>query len=317
MLKLRLFKNKHEAGIFVLFLLMSAFFWFLNALDNHYITEEKAIITVNNIDSGKIIINEIPPYILFKSEGSGFDLFSMALPFNLPVIQINLNETEYKQQKNGAKNYYVFKPALIEMLKKQINSSVKITDVLQDTLTIIVDELKTKKLPVKFMGEVSVDDNFVLENILLSPDSAEIIAPKSILDTLHFVSTKKIVLENLDESVTETIELVNPNENYCQLKPEEVRAEVKVAEYVPFELKVKITLPNHLQNIRLQQNYVTVKGLVSEDKLKNISSDSFFVVPDMKNAENPDEVKLVLKKFPDYAKKCIIFPDKILFNIER
>jgi hypothetical protein len=111
--------------------------------------------------------------------------------------------------------------------------------------------------------------------------------------------------------------LVNPNENYCQLNPKEVRAEVKVAEYVSFELKVKITLPKHLQNIRLQQNYVTVKGLVPEDKLKNISSDSFLVVPDMKNTENPDEVKLVLKKFPDYAKKCIIFPDKILFNIER
>jgi len=317
MIKLKLFKNKKEAGIFLIFLMLSAFYWFLNALDNQYTTEERAEITIENIDSGLVVVNDIPEEILFKAKGSGFDLFALSLPFNSTVVKINLQDFEPKKQKNGTAVYNILKQELKELVKNQISSSVEIIDVLQDTITIIIDKQVTKKIPVQFSGEISSEENYIVEAVKLIPDSVEVTAPNSLLDTLKFIQTKKYLYEKLDEPVSETIDLINPNEQFCILNPEEITLEINVAEFVPFEMQVNISLPGNMQSVRLAQTTVTVKGLIPEDKKELLTEKEFKVIPDLTKSDNPDEIQLILKKCPDFAKKCKLIPEKVLYNFER
>ncbi len=314
---LRLFKNKQEAGIFLVFLLLSAFYWFLNALENNYTTERQFPLTIFVSDSNTRCISHIPENITATIEGPGFDLFALSLPFNTPAIQLETQNLPVKKSTAKKTEYLLTQENWQEYIKKKLPASVKLISVAIDTLLIITDVEVKKQLPVKYNGTIQAAENFVIDNITLTPDSVSVQAPSSMLDTTQYIYTAEYVFNDIDENLSETLELQNPDEQFFDISPDEVLLQVQVSEYVAFTIEVPVTLPGNMHNIRLEQETVKVKGLAPGNKIDKLSATDFQVIPDLTNSENPEEISLKLQYRPEFAKNCIISPQKVWYNIER
>ncbi len=314
---LRLFKNKQEAGIFLVFLVLSAFYWFLNALENDYTTGQQLNLSVVVSDSSARCINDIPEYIAVTIEGPGFDLFALSLPFNTPEIYLNIHDLNGKKNTGKKIEYLLTEEDLQEHIKKILPASVKLISVAVDTLLIITDVEVEKQLPVKYNGKIQAAENFIIDNITLTPDSVSVQAPSSMLDTTKYIYTAEYVFNDIDENLSEALELQNPDEQFFKISPNEISLQIKVSEDISFTIEVPVTLSGNMRNIRLAQEIVKVTGLVPGNKIDKLSANDFQVVPDLEKSENPEEIHLKLNRQPDFVKNGTVSPKKVLYNIER
>jgi YbbR domain-containing protein len=236
---LNFFRNfKVKAVVFLLAVVL----WFFVITESDYEHIQDVPITVINLADDKVILNDIPTIGKIKIKGSGKDLIALNVGRGARLI-LDLSGVNRKK---------TFRLEPRNVLLSRGSSGLLTTQILMpDTVTVFLDDLLTKKVPVvaKIQPKVAPGYTMVGE-IELSQDSVEVTGPKSLLAQIRQVDTSDRNFTDLKFDLDEDVELASPGSANIELSIGRVHVFQDVQKLVEVNMSgipvVVRNAPNHL-----------------------------------------------------------------------
>ncbi len=313
--KLKSFFFSKDILSFLLFLVLAAAFWFVNALGKERETTISIPIRYVGIPQNVAIINQIPTRIVLNVKDQGLKLFSYS-EHRLTPITFDLNRVFYQ------KGEILFTSEQIsENIKKYPNlmPSTTVLQIQPDSIFIKYQKLSVKNLPVQFVSKIELAPQFMLSNkIQLSPSMVTVFGPKNILDTMQIVRTEYVELKGLNESKQLTVK-IKPNKT-VRFGTSETKVNLFVEQFTEKSIKVPVKYINCPSNltIRAFPAVVTLKYNVGLSHFNSVVTDEVQVFLDFDDLKmgNNDRKKLKIINNSTYISNVRISPEEVDFLLE-
>lgn len=198
---LRMFYSKgvHNYKIKLFSILSALFFWFYVAIDNPYTHITGVPLRLINKPEGFMLLSPIPTSVQVEFRGTGKAFFSYA--FRDRRIELNLNQLS----RSG------WMPLSFEMIK-DIPPGMELRPLRiagPDSIYVEFDRSAVRKIPLVPDITVLPRDGFVpVGEVTLSPDSVTVTGPRSIVDGLTHVQTKKLEFKETDSEISGKVSLI-------------------------------------------------------------------------------------------------------------
>ena len=226
-----IFKNL-TTRLIVLF--MAILVWFLVKTEDNYRYSFNIPIRVTNLGPNRVINNDIPNRIKITSWGKGRELLSLMLRkdifYNLDVSKVQ-NSAKFALEKNK--------------IKLMHESNIEVLNIVDpETIEVKITDLITKKIPIISEAEIQTLPGYtVVDEIVLKPDSVEIIGPEPIIAKIPAIRTQNKIFRNIKRNLERKIRLAAPGKKHVKLLANEVNLIVdiqKLMEKPLFEVLVKV-----------------------------------------------------------------------------
>ena len=307
------FKSK-KINLFLLFLVIAILYSLLTKLSSDY----TKVITVNleleNLPQEKVVINDSINTLEVTIETFGFRFLSYY--FNQPKIIVDVNQLDERPD-----NYLWTESNHLYLVTNQLGNKVQVKSIQPDSLVFNVDNNYVKKVPVELYDDVMFSEGFdITESFLIEPDSVKLFGPKSKLDTINYVVTKPLVLENVQKSFKKKIEIEVPSSfSDIKISSNNVVVIANVEKFTEGSLDIPIeviNVPNEI-GIKCYPKTVKVVFFSSLSDYNSIEPKDFRIVCDY-NSSNQSKYlipKLVIQ--PKRAKNIRLQTKKIDYIITR
>lgn len=306
--------NSNVSKKLLLFVIASVIFWFMTKLSKEY--ENTISYPIEFVDLPNNKLFKTPPIknISIQVKSSGFKLIASYLLPN--TIKIDASSPEVMDDKS-----YLLLPKQRLSIQKQINSGVTIDHFIEDTVSLNLGTLQTKKVPVTLRSDFNFDVGYGIEgDIKLKPDSVLVIGAKEILDTVYSVSTEQLSKTKINGNIEEEIRLLKfPITKNIKLESSEVTIKAKVSKFTEGSLELPFSIINLPENLVISTFPQKVKATytVSLDNFSNVNADLFEVVCDYNRVSDGITYLIPkLKKSSDLVKNVRITPNRIDFILE-
>ncbi|MEG1615892.1 MAG: YbbR-like domain-containing protein [Bacteroidales bacterium] len=303
-----------ELLTFLFFLCLSFLFWILQSMNEvgeatYTIPVEYRSVPVD------VVFSQTPPdQIQIRVRDKGIILLNYS--FNHQFTPVIIDFDKYQKSKGEVK---VQGEQIALLLKKQLNPTTTLVALQPDALVLLYSKHGVKKVPVEFRGELtSAPQALIGRNIQLTPDSVELYAPESVLDTIKSVSTELLVLSNLSDTVTKDISI---RQSYgTKADPAQVRVTIPVEEYTEKKLQLPIEvsgLPDSLM-MRTFPSVINLSCFVTLSSFREVSPDMFELGVNYNEVkENTgNKVSVEVIRVPDFVTNVRIQPDSVEFILE-
>ena len=204
--KIRIFllrKESREFLIFLFFVFVSASFWLLQTLDDHYETEFSVPIKLKNVPQEVVITSDLPSDLRVTVSDRGTVLINYMLGRTFyPVV------VDFAEYADGSSAYVRIPYAdVMKKVTMQLNTSTKLLSMKPDTLGFICARGIAKKVPVKLDGSVVAARKYYISDIKFQPDSVVVYAPQSVLDTIKAAYTVPLTLKEVSDTLRKQVAL--------------------------------------------------------------------------------------------------------------
>ena len=189
-------KKSREFLIFLFFVFVSFSFWLLQVLNDDYETELSIPLRMKNVPENVVLTSELPEELKIGVKDRGTVLVNYLLGQTL--YPVTLDFEEYLDKGNQVR---IPSNTLNKRIAGQLNQSTKLLTVKPDTLDLIYTRGEGKKVPLQLRGEVKAERQYYISDILFSPDSVMVYAPKEILDTITAAYTEALYIEEISDTV--------------------------------------------------------------------------------------------------------------------
>jgi YbbR domain-containing protein len=310
-------RNNRRIVVFLICLAIATALWFLNALGKDYTATVSYPVKFTNPPENQFLANNSSVKLDLKIDGQGFTLLRYKLLSFSPII-IDI-ETVTKSLESNSGTYKVLSKNLIKEVSDQLSSDIRITDISPEMIDIVLDSLITKTVPVELDINVDFAPQVNLKSsITTKPDEIKITGPAIALEKISAVKTKVNILNKLDASIQQEIDLIHPEKT--TISPEKVTLIIEVEKYTEKELKIPIEILNNPDKVRIKLFPSEVKvlfkvGLSRFEKIKTsdfgASVDYNSIVTDINN------LNITLYKKPEFIQGIRFSPEKVEFIIEK
>lgn len=183
---------------------------------------------------------------------------------------------------------YVWQPKTSYFkIASQLPNNVRLLDVASEAIVFPYNAQSQKRVPVKLNTAITFKTGYGMLNTFdITPDSVTVIASKAILDSLNYIDTDTLVLNNLKSSFTKTINLFNGSEDELKLDKTEIEVKAIVERLTEGVLQVPVTILNLPKGKQLKHFPKTVKVTFNTtlEAFKTVTVNDFEVVCDYTNA---------------------------------
>lgn len=273
---------------FLIFLGLSMFFWFLQALNKEYETELKFPIKYYNSPKGYILENELPDKIILHVKDEGFSILRYKLTNAFIPISLNIeniiNRSPIKAEKSHS---YIKSSEFVTSITSQLASGTNLVAISPDTLHIYYSKLLSKKVPVISRFNVSpAKQHIVSGNVIIKPDSVTIYGPRSAIDTIQQIFTDTENFDDIQDTLVRNISL----QAYKGVEMDKGRVVVTipVESFTEKKLSIPVTgndFPDSLQ-IRTFPGLVEVSFIVGLSHYNDIQPEDIKVFIDYKDVKS-------------------------------
>jgi hypothetical protein len=193
---------------FIFFLILSALFWLIRALDEEYDSSVDYPVRYINFPENKVLIGEVPYKLHLKVHARGFSILKSKL--NLDLVPLRFNVNSFSLNSKGIDTYFVVTETIKDVLSSELNG-MTILDISPDTLFFKLTGISVKKVAV--LAKLSLHEKFFQQqymfngNIQAEPDSIIISGPSAIVDSIWRINTKPIRYTNLADTVKDEFDL--------------------------------------------------------------------------------------------------------------
>ncbi|MEN6453991.1 MAG: hypothetical protein ABFD10_07015 [Prolixibacteraceae bacterium] len=313
-------KNNRKLAIYLVCVCIATIFWFLNALNKQYSVDLTFPVKYTNWPTNKILINNPPDHFALRVNSFGFTLLRYKLSLAFSPLIFNVNEfTAGKLELSARSEYAMPTRQFIGHLSEQVSNELNITDIHPDTLIFLFDKVTSRQVRVR--PNVSFElkqQHFLNDMITTIPDSVLVSGPKSILDTLSFISTSYQHYKDVDHTIRQNI----PLKEYKNLimKTRRVLLEIPVEEYTEKLVTVPVTikgLPPETR-INLFPDKVNISFMIALSRFKEVDPGDFQVTADYEDIKNKLELlRLKIGTQPSYVHSVSLTPEQIEYLIEK
>ena len=314
-------KFNRQLLIYLLFLVVSIIFWYLNALSKEYTTIISYPVKYEDFPSGKVLVSDLPEKLEIKVKGFGFTILRSKLtsyikPVLLPVNIFRLDI----QRKDNQYIYYLLSRYTKEWIGNQLGSELQLISLLPDTLFFKFTDVIDKKVPVHLVSRFDFAKQFMQNGkIVINPDSIVVSGPQVILDTLKAISTYKLEIKGIKDTITKEVSLFPISK--ILFKTKKVFVTIPAVKYTEMVLNIPIESVNVPDSLKLKTfpAYISLScwvGISDYDKMTPFMFRASIDYNILKN--NPsNKVKINLTKIPAMVINISYHPKSVEYIIEK
>jgi hypothetical protein len=290
--------SNQDLKIAVLSIGIATIIWVLSALNENYTTQISCPVKFVYEQEGTITVKEPPSYIQANVSGVGWDILKQTISFNRSPLEINIDNPIETRYIAG----YSIQPLLAQHL-----SSLSLNYIITDSISFEIQELKEKNvfLDVDSM-ELDMEQFYkVISTILVSPDSATVSGPDSMIDTLSDTLFIPIPIENIDDNINRLFAVNRFNKNLISVQPEEVQVEIIVSRFINYQKEFDIDLVNFPldSSIYINPPRVVLDFKIQEEYVDDFPETDFIIIADFNNVNLQDStLNLEIIDYPDYVR---------------
>jgi hypothetical protein len=243
--KLKSFFLSKDILSFLLFLALSAAFWFFNSLGKEKETEITIPIHYAGLPQFIAISNNPPTEIKLSVKDQGLHLLTYNKNHNKPLT-IDLSRFFYQKGE-----ILITSDQLMGKVNRYLLPTTTILDIYPDSLLIQYEKLSMTVLPIELVSQIELAHQHVLSNtIKLKPSHVTVFGPKRILDTLKTIRTELLNLKNITDT----------NSYICKLSPvksvtysaKDTKVTVCVEQFTEKNIQIPITAINCPGNLTIR-----------------------------------------------------------------
>jgi hypothetical protein len=317
---LKSIKLNQNILVFGFFLLISSFFWFLNALNKEYYADITVPVTYNNLPENKLVAGPLAKKLNVKITAFGHEVMNYKTS-SINSAEIDLSKHSLHLIPGGEeKRYYILTSTIKEDVAHVLGPDVEIKKIEPDSLIFTLEDVVTKKVPVVSHMQIEFEKQFMMKKkVFLKPDSVTIKGVKSSLDTISFIATDSVKLEGVEDSVNIMVELATiPG---TEITPQMVNCLVPVEKFTElnFELPIGVVNVPKGYSVKLFPASAKVTCNVGFSKYQSIFKEQFSLVADLagfKEAVN-SRLRIKLVRKPEHISNVRIHPQAIDYIIEK
>ncbi|MEH6776718.1 YbbR-like domain-containing protein [Maribacter arcticus] len=308
--------KKRKVKVFLIFLLCASLAWLINKLSQTYTSNTTFNITYVNIPSEFLLANTPKKELQVRLKAVGFQFLGYHL--KAKEIQLDVSKVMHKDE-----SYYLTSDQIRIQLEAQFNNYSTLTDFDSDVIYFDFTSLKSKKVPVRAMIELTFAANHILEGqMLLQPDSIQISGPKSQIDTINVIETELLKIDDLNNSFSNDVALKLPKQlNGITLSNDFVRVIGNVVKFSELVIEVPVTVINLPPGIKVRTfpEIVEVRCQGTLERLKELEAKDFEVVADYSkvSSETGNRLSVRLKQYPKTLNNAMIDTNEIEFILRR
>lgn len=319
-------QNKHNVrfrkklSVFVLCLLLSVFMWLFIKLTRDYTVDFHFTIDYKHYPKNLVLTEAPDSTLTIGVNAKGFELISARYLHSSRSLTVDIKDIRIRHGQGG---YYAHMATsqLMQQISQQLPASRSVTYLSPDTLTLQFTNAAHKKVPVILRLTSSFHKQYQLYNhVQVKPDSVFVTASRAVLDTLRFITTKHITLNNLEENQHFRLPLILPlKTGQMRLSDDTVEVFIPVEKYT----EAKITVP--IVPVQTSSDFViktfpdkcTVTCLVPLRDFRNVDAHLFRAVVSINQANiaNTKKLKVELSKSPARVKVLKVEPEDVEFII--
>lgn len=305
-------KKSREFLIFLFFVFVSFCFWLLQVLNDDYETELSIPLKMKNVPENVVLTSELPDELKVGVKDRGTVLVNYML--GQTIYPITIDFAEYADKGSQVR---IPSALLSKRIGSQLNQSTKLFAIKPDTLEFIYTRGEGKKVPVKVCGEVKAERQYYISDIVCSPDSVMVYAPKEILDTITYAYTESLYAENVSDTLRSRVRL-SPVKG-ARFTPSYSDVVFLLDVYSEKSLEVPVVGVNFPadQVLRTFPSKVHVTFQIGLSRFKSVSSDDFEVVVDYNELGEGEKCRVKLVRSPSDVHHIRINPQDIDYLIEQ
>ena len=269
--------NKKRDSVFLIFVLGTFVFWFLNKLSKEYSQIVYYPIHYSSLSNDYVFQENPPKELGFRIEANGF--YFLGVAFSKPEIEVSVQHLKRK----NTYDYYLVNDDLKKQVRNSIKENITLVDVISDTLFVKLGKRSFKKVPVVpninisyHLGYKSFSGNIIV------PDSIQISGPEMQVAKINQIALEPLKKVNVQEPVNEEIAIVKPNIPKITYSAEKVRLKVEVEKITEKTLTVPVQIINAPSDdeIVIYPKKIELSCLVRLSQFNEVKASEFLVVCD-------------------------------------
>jgi hypothetical protein len=311
--KLKSFLFAKDVLSFLLFVLLSASFWFFNALDkNREITIDVPVRFVN-VPRDISYINDIPDHISVNIRDEGIHLFSYAKARLKPMNIEPVNNYGIKGQ------FVINAGQLNRQLQSYLLPTTNIIEIKPDSLLIKYEKLAVKKLPVVLISKIELKPQYMLSNrIRINPAYINVFGPANIIDTLKNIKTELLEIKNLNDTTSFKCKLKNVD--FVKFSADNVNVSLYVEMFTEKTVELNVEAVNNPQNLNIRTFPAIVKATfnIGISRFSTFENKDLRVIIDYNDLKQSKNTKYKLKTLNNatFINNVRILPEEVEFILE-
>ena len=303
---------------YLICVVIASILWLLNVLNKEYISEITYPVKYVNFPEGKYPIAKLPSQLLLEVNAKGFTLLGHKIRTSFLPITFNVNTyTGHFQKKGDIFEYVLNTYDIKDKISSQLSNDIRLNNISPEEIIFKFATTKSKKIPLRPNIDYTLKRQYILNAIVLIPDSILVSGPGPVIDTLQYAETLPVKFKDLRKTTIHSVRL-KPIPD-CIFEEKDIDVKLEVEQFTEDKRTLPIVpeqVPDSM-NIRLFPSQVSVSyeiGLSKYDKITD--KDFIFSVVYPKNTNNPHlEVKAV--KVPPFIKNLSYSPQKIEYILEK
>ena len=292
--------------------------WFLNALNKEYIGTVSYPVEYIDLPAGKFLTSRPPERLDFEVSTKGYTLlrYWISSPFRPIVLDINTlsNQTLEKQD---VWEYTLKLNDIREKINQRMENNIRLLGIHPEEILFVFSPAVAREVAVRPDIDYSLEKQGILKNkIETVPDVVVVNGPRSIIDTIRYISTASWNAGVITKKAEKKLRLLpvpgitlETGEVTVTLEAERATEARKT---VPVEI---LNLPKHLQ-IKLFPASVEISYEVGLSRYDKITEQDFRFAADYNRRDGSAYLPVTPASVPELIRNLSFQPHRVEYILE-
>lgn len=302
-----------DSMLFLVFVCVSAVFWFILALNDSAQDHFNVKLQIVNQPDSVTFISDVPEKIGVTVSDKGTSLWRHGF---LRVPTVNIDFKGYSSDGVLRFSYADFQSAL----KETFGGASQVTSLSIDSLQLFYTTNPGKKVPVLIECHAYPASGSIIEgNVKASPGSVYIYGDSEVLDTINYVRTEDIQLRDLTETTTLDVKIQKIRST--RILPSKVSVTIPVEPLVRREAMISVDAINvpHGEQMLLFPSKVPVEYYVAMSRLSDDEDENIKLIVNYEDVAKSHTGKLKVStiSYPNRLKNLLVRSDSVEYALVR
>ncbi len=312
--KLKSFFLSKDILSFLLFLVLSAAFWFVHALGKERETQITVPVRYTGMPLNIAITNSPPTQIVLNIKDQGIRLLDYANN-QMPPLTIDVNKVFARK---GV--FLISSDQLNSTIRGYLKPTTTVIAARPDSIYIRYEKLCSKVLPIKLSSKIGLAHQYMLsDKVVLEPNKVTVFGPQKTLDSLKYISTEFLEQKNLNDTAYFQSKLKPVQHVHFSVK--KTKVSVFVEAFTERKVQIAITALNCPDNlsIRTFPAFVNATYIVGLSRFNALSPSDIQVCLDYNELKLSKQTKqaLKIKNNTSHISNIRIIPQEVEFILEQ
>lgn len=312
-LKLKSFFLSKDVLSFLVFLLLSAAFWFANALNQERELTLNLPVSIRGIPADIQFEDRLPQTVVVKLKDQGVNLWSYII--NRPGAVELFSEHSFQEQGiltiTGAQ--------LLAAVGQHLLPSTLVQVLSPETTVARYHRLHEKKVAVRLQAFINPAPQFMLNSVVrVIPDSISVYGSATKIQTVQEVLTRNLVVNELKDTLESTVDLV-PTDS-LRFSTHSVKVVCSAEMFTEKVVNLPVKIINQPDNLMVRSFPAEIRAVfnIAVSRFKHFSPGDIQVVIDYNEIGTIGSAKRRLKiiSHQPYITNIRINPEEVEFLLE-